>query len=88
MNDTTAILQQHELVILRRLRDGPLTEFELAGHIADASGYTRERAADMMSDWLEALRGEGLIWAGSLSNSSDQQIMAAALTNRGRELVQ
>ena len=88
MNDTTATLQQHELVILRRLRDGPLTEFELAGHIADASGYTQEHAADMMSGWLESLRGEGLIWAGTLSNASDQQIMAAALTNRGREVVQ
>lgn len=87
MNDTTATLQQHELVILRRLRDGPLTEFELAEHIADASGHTQEHAADMMSGWLEALRGEGLIWAGKLSNASDQQIMAAALTNRGRELV-
>ena len=40
-----------------------------------------------MADWLEELRDEGLIWAGSLLNSNGQQLMAAALTKRGTELV-
>ena len=87
MNSTLDELRQHELVILRRLRPGPLTEFELASEVAEHSGFTTEQAADMMADWLDSLRLDGLIWAGTLSNATDQRIMAAALTTRGRELV-
>lgn len=87
MNSTLDELRQHELVILRRLRTSPLTEFELASEVAEHSGYSTEQAVDMMADWLDALRLDGFIWAGTLSNAADQRIMAAALTTRGRELV-
>ena len=87
MIDTIGSLRQHELVILRRLRGGPLTEFELVQEVAEHSGYTVEQCADNIADWLEALRFEGLVWAGSLANSEGQKIMAAALTGRGKELV-
>jgi hypothetical protein len=85
--DTLSALGQHQLVILRRLRAGPLTEFELASEVAEHSGYTNEQCADNMADWLDALRLEGLIWSGALTNANGQQIMAAALTKRGKELV-
>ena len=87
MIDTLEALQQHQLVILRRLRSGPLTEFELAGEIAEHSGYTMEQCADNMAEWLDGLRAEGLVWAGILTNDTGQQLMAAALTKRGRDLV-
>lgn len=87
MIDTIDALRNHQLVILRRLRTGPLTEFELANEIAEHSAYTVEQCADNMADWLEELRLEGLIWAGTLTNAEDQQIQAAALTKRGMELV-
>ncbi len=86
MTKTLDTLQQHQLVILRRLRSGPLTEFELASEIAEHSGHTQEQAADQMDDWLNELRNEGLIWSGKLANSDGQTILAAALTNAGREL--
>jgi len=85
--DTVKALRQHQLVILRRMRNGPLTEFELIHEVAEHSGYSQERCADKMGEWLEELRDEGLVWAGSLSNADGQKIMAAALTKRGRELV-
>ncbi len=87
MTDTIGALRQYQLVILRRLRDGPLTEFELAREVAEHSGYTQEHAAELMPDWLDELRCDGLVWAGALSNANAQQIMAAALTKRGRGLV-
>ncbi len=87
MNETIQSLAQHQLVILRRLRSGPLTEFELSREVAANSAYSVEEAADKMADWLETLRTEGLIWAGALSNANGQQLMAAALTKQGRELV-
>lgn len=87
MNSTLEALRQHELVILRRLRSSPLTEFELAGEVAEHSGYSEDQAAGRMADWLSALQLEGLIWAGRLSNTRGQQVLAAALTNRGREVV-
>ena len=40
-----------------------------------------------MADWLEALRTEGLVWAGALSNADNQTLTVAALTTAGRELV-
>ena len=80
-------LSQHQLVILRRLRGHPLTEFELACEVAEHSGYTVEQCSDNMADWLEELRIEGLVWAGALSNANGQRMMAAALTKRGMDLV-
>lgn len=87
MTNTIEALRQHELVILRRLRSGPLTEFELVREVAEHSGHSYDQAAEMMAEWLEELRVEGLIWAGSLNNAAGQKIMAAALTKRGREIV-
>ena len=87
MTETIQSLAQHQLVILRRLRRGPLTEFELANEVAEHSGYSGEEAADKMADWLETLRAEGLVWAGALSNADGQTLAAAALTTAGRELV-
>lgn len=80
-------LRQHQLVILRRLRQGPLTEFELTREIAEHSGYSAEQCEDSLAQWLDELRGAGLVWAGALTNANGQQIMAAALTKRGMELV-
>lgn len=86
-NDTLESLQQHQLVILRRLRGGPLTEFELAAEIANHSGYTVEECMDSMAGWLGDLRAEGLLWVGELTNAVDQHMLAAALTKVGKELV-
>jgi len=80
-------LRQHELVILRRLRHGPLTEFELTSEIAANSGHSHEQAAERIGQWLEELQCSGLIWCGRLYNSDGQFIHAAALTRRGRELI-
>jgi len=85
--NTLETLAQHQLVILRRLRASPLTEFELAREIAEHSAYSVERCADNMADWLEQLRLEGHIWSGSLTNAAGQHLLAAALTRQGRELV-
>ncbi len=87
MINATEVLAQHQLIILRRLRGGPLTEFELAQEIAGHSGYSVEQCADNMAEWLEQLRADGLIWSGALGNSEGQRLLAAALTRQGRELV-
>ena len=89
MIDTITIddLRQHALVILRRLRQGPLTEFELASEVAEHSGYSVEDAAGHMAEWLDDLREQGFIWAGKLNNRNGQWIYAAALTGDGRKLV-
>ncbi len=80
-------LRQHELVILRRLRAHPLTEFELASEVAEHSGYSADGAAERMESWLDALKEAGYIWTGRLYNEKGQFIRAAALTKAGRELV-
>lgn len=80
-------LRQHQLIILRRLRDGPLTEFELVREIADHSGFTADDAAENIAAWLDSLMKDGLVWAGSLENHTGQSICAAALTRSGRKLV-
>ena len=87
MVETIEALRQHQLVILRRLKNSPLTEFELSAEVAEHSGFSQEQAAGLMAEWLEELRQDGLVWSGTLSNGNDQRIMAAALTKRGRELV-
>ncbi len=87
MKMTPDALCQPELVVVRRLTSGPLTEFELAHEVAVNSSYTPEQAADRVAGWLNELREKGLIWAGSLLNKRGQSIMAAALTIKGRELV-
>lgn len=85
---TLESLRQHDLVILRRLRHGPLTEFELSNEIAEHSGHTQQQAEDFIGGWLEKLTEAGLIWSGRLYNSNQQFILAAALTRQGRELVE
>ena len=87
MNVTLEELGQPEQVLVRRLSSGPLTEFELAHEVAASSSFTPEQAADRVASWLNGLREKGLIWAGTLLNKRGQRIMAAALTNEGRELV-
>ena len=87
MTEAINSLRQHQLVILRRLRTGPLTEFELAREVAEHSGFTVEQCAERVVDWLEELKQDGLIWTGPLENSEGQRIAAAALTKRGMELV-
>ena len=88
MNPTLDALAQPQLVVVRRLSNGPLTEFELAHDVAANSSYTPEQAANRVAGWLKELREKGLIWAGDLLNKRGQTIMAAALTKRGRELVE
>lgn len=89
MTETTTLedLRQHELVILRRLRAGPLTEFELASEVASHSGFSADQTAERIAGWLEELQASGFIWAGKLFNTNGQYIYAAALTRRGQELV-
>ncbi len=84
---STDELRQHELVILRRLRKNPLTEFELCAEIAESSGYNADEAADRIGGWLEDLQTKGYIWYGKLFSQTGQSIHAAALTRRGRQLV-
>jgi len=79
-------LRQHQLVILRRLRNGPLTEFELGREVSQSSGYTQQQVASRIGEWLEELRIAGLLWVGTLSNAVGQSILAAALTRDGRAL--
>lgn len=78
MTGTIDTLRQHQLVILRRLRSHPLTEFELASEVAEHSGYDVEQCMDQMSVWLEELRDAGLIWAGRLVNGNKQEMWVAA----------
>lgn len=87
MTDTIGVMRQHQLIILQQLVRGPLTEFELAQAVAQATGFEADIAAEMIPQWLDELRGEGLVWSGKLFNSDQQSIAAAALTNRGRDLV-
>ncbi len=82
MNMTLDALRQHELVVVRRLSTGPLTEFELADEVAEHSGYTPDQAADVVGESLHELREKGLIWSGTLLNKRGQSIMAAALTKK------
>ena len=88
--DTTTTLESlrhHQLVIVRRLRRGPLTEFELAHEVAAASGYSQDESSERMAGWLDELRTDGLVWAGRMSNAAGQEISVAALTKKGRKLV-
>lgn len=80
-------LRQHEIIILRRLRTGPLTEFELAREVSENSNWTAERAFSNIVGWLESLQRDGLVWAGKLYNQENQHIFAAALTRKGQEMV-
>jgi hypothetical protein len=81
------VLRQHELIILRRLRRGPLTEFELAREVAENSNWSSQEAFEHIKEWLDGLQKEGLIWAGKLHNERGQHIYAAALTRRGQKMV-
>ncbi len=81
------VLRQHELIILRRLRKGPLTEFELAREVAENSNWSAEESFAHVREWIDNLQAEGLVWAGKLLNAEGQHIYAAALTRRGLNLV-
>lgn len=65
----------------------PLTEFDLTPEVVEHSGWTDEQAADNMEAWLTELCNMGLVWTGTLVNSAKQNMVAAALTKAGRELV-
>lgn len=85
--NTLEALRQHQLVILRRLRKGPLTEFELVREVANHSGHTQEQCEEKMAEWLDELRSEGLVWAGALTNANGQKMMAAALTRAAIDMI-
>lgn len=80
-------LSSPALIMVRRLRVGPLTEFELASEVACHSSYSPEQAADQLAFWIKELFDQGLIWSGVLSNRRGQNIVAAALTNLGMRVV-
>ncbi len=80
-------LSNPALIVVRRLRSGPLTEFELASALACHSSYSPEQAADQIASGLQELFDQGLIWSGVLSNRRGQHMMAAALTNLGKRLI-
>lgn len=88
MLETLSDARQHQLIILRRLMKSPLTEFELVIEIAAHSGFTPDEASAKVRAWLEELRDDGLVWCGTLRNHAAQEIYAAALTKRGREVAQ
>lgn len=83
-----AKLGQHEVVILRRLASGPLTEFELSREVAEASGFSESEAASRMSEWVIVLKNKGMLFAGSLTDMKGTSMIVAALTSEGRKLVQ
>ncbi len=87
MKMTIESLSNPALVVVRRLRSGPLTEFELASEVACQLSYSPEQAVDQLTAWLQELFDEGLIWSGVLSNRRGQQMFAAALTTLGKRLV-
>jgi len=64
-----------------------LTEFNLASEVAKTGIWTEDRAADNMEAWLIELCDMGLVWVGMLCNSAKHNMMAAALTTSGRQLV-
>lgn len=78
-------LQQHQLVILRRLRNSPLTEFDLSAEVADSSGWDRENAAERISQWLDELAANGWIEIQTAGRSYTYKV--ATLADAGRELV-
>ncbi len=87
MNVTIESLSNPALVVVRRLRSGPLTEFELVSEVACHSSYSPEQAADQLASWVQELFDQGLIWSGVLSNRSGQHMVVAALTTLGKRLV-
>ncbi len=87
MNVTIESLSNPALIVVRRLRSGPLTEFELASEVACHSSYSPEQAADQLASWVQELFDQGLIWSGVLSNRRGQHMVAVALSNLGKRLV-
>ena len=87
MSNTIGAMRHHQLTILKQLLRSPLTEFELCSAVAHSTGFGTDVAAELMQQWLEELKSEGLVWTGSLYNSENKAISAAALTTRGRNLV-
>lgn len=68
MKVTIEALSNPALVVARRLRSGPLTEFKLASEVACHSGYSPEQATEELATWAQELFDRGLIWSGVLSN--------------------
>lgn len=87
MSDTIGAMRHHQLTILKQLLRSPLTEFELCSAVAHSTGFGTDIASELMPQWLDELKSEGLIWAGLLFNAENKAISAAALTTRGRNLV-
>ena len=87
MNVTIESLSNPALVVVRQLRSGPLTAFELASAVASHSSYSPEQATDRLASGLQELFEQGLIWAGVLCNRRGQYMVAAALTNLGKRFV-
>jgi len=85
MTTTIDDLRQHQLVILRRLRNGPLTEFELSSEVAGHSGWEAEQASDMIGQWLGELASSGLIQVQT--GGVEYKYKTATLTGAGREVV-
>lgn len=85
MTATIDDLRQHQLVILRRLRNGPLTEFDLSAEVANSSGWDREKAAERISQWLDELAANG--WVAIQIGGENHTYKVATLTDAGRELV-
>ena len=59
MHMTLDALCHPELVVVRRLSRGPLTEFEHAHDVAVNSSYTPEQAAGRVTNWLNDLQEKG-----------------------------
>jgi len=78
---TLDVLGQDELVVVGRLRCGPLTEFEPAHEMAESSSCTPEQAADRVGGWLNEWREKGLIWDDGRRVS---HVCAARLPNLAR----
>ena len=87
MKVTIEALSNPAQVVARRLRSGPLTEFDLASEVACHSGYSPEQATEELATWIEELFDQGLIWSGVLSNRRGQHMVASALTNLGKRLI-
>ena len=86
MNAIMDSLSNPAVVVLRRLRGGPLTEFEMARAVSESFRYSSDQAADQLIFWLQELFDMGLVWYGVLSNACGQNMLTAALTKLGKEL--
>lgn len=61
-----------------------LTEHELVACVAKKVHKTNFDIQPLIGSLLEKLRFDGLIWCGELTNSSEQKMWAACLTEKGK----